>query len=96
VTAATLTGATPNGAPECAGTEPVACLRRSTIITDSSTLLMAETLLMQLFCSGNLRGDCRLEDAPAPVLPVDAAHAEVFDFEEFLDAVFRAAVTLLG
>src|SRR6516164_10023100 len=23
-------------------------------------------------------------------LPVDAAHAEVFDFEEFLDAVFRA------
>src|SRR5690349_18423457 len=23
-------------------------------------------------------------------LPVDAAHAEIFDFEEFLDAVFRA------
>src|SRR6266581_1260541 len=23
-------------------------------------------------------------------LPVDAAHAEVFEFEEFLDAVFRA------
>jgi hypothetical protein len=22
------------------------------------------------------------------ILPVDAAHAEVFDFEEFLDAVF--------
>jgi hypothetical protein len=28
--------------------------------------------------------------APSPALPVDAAHAEVFDFEEFLDAVFRA------
>jgi hypothetical protein len=26
-------------------------------------------------------------------LPVDAADAEVFDFEEFLDAVFRAPVT---
>jgi hypothetical protein len=26
-------------------------------------------------------------------LPVDAAHAEVFDFEEFLDAAFRAPVT---
>ena len=26
-------------------------------------------------------------------LPVDAAHAEVFDFEEFRDAVFRAPVT---
>src|SRR5260370_6378654 len=26
----------------------------------------------------------------APRLPVDAAHAEVFDLEEFLDAVFRA------
>jgi hypothetical protein len=25
-------------------------------------------------------------------LAVDAAHAEVFDLEEFLDAVFRAAV----
>jgi hypothetical protein len=25
-------------------------------------------------------------------LPVDAAHAEVFDFEEFLEAVFRAPV----
>jgi hypothetical protein len=25
--------------------------------------------------------------------PVDAAHAEVFDLEEFLDAVFRAPVT---
>ena len=24
------------------------------------------------------------------MLPIDAAHAEVFDFEEFLDAVFRA------
>ena len=28
--------------------------------------------------------------APTPPLTVDAAHAEVFDFEEFLDAVFRA------
>jgi hypothetical protein len=28
--------------------------------------------------------------APIAHLPVDAAHAEVFDFEEFLDAVFRA------
>jgi hypothetical protein len=27
---------------------------------------------------------------PPKVLPIDAAHAEVFDFEEFLDAVFRA------
>src|SRR5205814_7427553 len=26
-----------------------------------------------------------------PGLPIDAAHAEVFDIEEFLDAVFHAA-----
>ena len=36
--------------------------------------------------------DARSSSSPArpyDPLPVDAAHAEVFDFEEFLDAVFR-------
>ena len=32
---------------------------------------------------------CRTGARPC-VLPVDAAHAEIFDLEEFLDAVFRA------
>src|SRR5689334_20278932 len=34
--------------------------------------------------------DPLIPDGSRRHLPVDAAHAEVFDFEEFLDAVFRA------
>src|ERR1700736_3464841 len=31
-----------------------------------------------------------MPNPPTKPLPIDAAHAEVFDFEEFFDAVFRA------